>query len=135
MSDASPVFVHRLQARFRDCDPVGHVNNAVYFTYFEQARIAWWRQVGGEARFPGANTVIVHAECDYKAPVFPQDELDIRVYLDGIGRSSITLSYEILQVAHGAVVATGRTTNVTVDATSRTTIPVPEAARALLTRQ
>ena len=37
------IFTHRLEVRFRDCDPMGHVNNAVYLTYLEQARFAHWR--------------------------------------------------------------------------------------------
>ena len=41
------IFVHRLEVRFRDCDPMGHANNAVYLTYLEQARFAHWREVWG----------------------------------------------------------------------------------------
>ena len=41
-------FRHRLQVRFRDCDIFGHVNNAVYFTYMEEARWAYWRELMGE---------------------------------------------------------------------------------------
>ena len=37
------IFSHTLEVRFRDCDPMGHVNNAVYLTYLEQARLAQWR--------------------------------------------------------------------------------------------
>ena len=55
---------HRLGVRFRDCDAMGHVNHAVYFTYFEQARLMRWRHLGGGTGLPGASTVIVHAECD-----------------------------------------------------------------------
>lgn len=41
------IFSHRLDVRFRDCDPMGHVNNAVYLTYLEQARLALWRSLWG----------------------------------------------------------------------------------------
>ena len=56
------IFTHRVEVRFRDCDPLGHVNNAVYLTYLEQARLMQWRRLwrfgglravdhaGGEAR-------------------------------------------------------------------------------------
>jgi acyl-CoA thioester hydrolase len=40
-------FIHRVEVRFRDCDPMGHVNNAVYLTYLEQARFAHWRALWG----------------------------------------------------------------------------------------
>jgi Thioesterase-like superfamily len=42
----TPIFIHRLEVRFRDCDPMGHVNNAVYLTYLEQARFSHWRAIG-----------------------------------------------------------------------------------------
>ena len=41
------IYFHRLDVRFRDCDPLGHVNNAVYLTYLEQARFAHWRALWG----------------------------------------------------------------------------------------
>jgi YbgC/YbaW family acyl-CoA thioester hydrolase len=40
------IFTHQLEVRFRDCDAMGHVNNAVYLTYLEQARFAHWRANG-----------------------------------------------------------------------------------------
>ena len=50
-------FTHRLEVRFRDCDPMGHVNNAVYLTYLEQARFAHWRALWGfgEHRAPAGH--------------------------------------------------------------------------------
>ena len=38
-------FAHQIEVRFRDCDSMGHVNNAVYFTYMEQTRFAYWREL------------------------------------------------------------------------------------------
>ncbi len=133
MSERSPAFTYRLTVRFRDCDLYGHVNNAVYFTYFEQTRLAWWRSLGGTTGFPGAGTVIVHAECDYRAPAFVHDELDVHLTLLNIGRSSVAIAYEIVNAGTGQRIAEGRTVNVTVTPDGRSTIPVPDAARALLT--
>jgi acyl-CoA thioester hydrolase len=133
MSDTAPAFTHRLVVRFRDCDMLGHVNNAVYFTYLEQARLAWWRHLGGGSGFPGANTVIVHASCDYRAPAFLNDELDVRVALAAVGRSSVTLTYAIVNSVTGQLIAEGKSVNVTVDETATKPIAVPEATRALLT--
>jgi acyl-CoA thioester hydrolase len=112
---------------------LGHVNNAVYFTYLEQARLAWWRHLGGGSGFPGAHTVIVHASCDYRAPAFLNDELDIRVRLASVGRSSVTLTYEIVNATTGLTIVEGKTVNVTVDPSGTKTIPVPDQTRALLT--
>jgi len=132
MSGMPTAFTHRLAVRFRDCDMLGHVNNAVYFTYLEQARLAWWRHLGSGTGFPGANTVIVHASFDYRAPAFLNDELDIRVTLAGIGRTSVTLTYEVVNAATGQTLGEARTVNVTVDGSGTKTIPVPDHTRALL---
>ena len=43
----SHLFTHRLEVRFRDCDPLGHTNNAVYLTYLEQTRLQYWRELWG----------------------------------------------------------------------------------------
>jgi acyl-CoA thioester hydrolase len=128
------MFVHRLTVRFRDCDAMGHVNHAVYFTYMEQCRFALWRALGGGDGLPGAATIIVHAECDYRAPAFVHDELEIRLTLGEVGRSSFTFSYAIVHVPSGRPIADGRTINVTYDYAAGRTIPIPLEARALLER-
>lgn len=132
MSD-SIAYRHRLVVRFRDCDAMGHVNHAVYFTYFEQSRLTWWRSLGGGSGFPGAATNIVHAECDYRAPAFVHDELEVRLKLKAIGRSSVTLGYELVNVATNVVLAEATTVNVTLDPETRRTIPVPDATRKRMT--
>jgi acyl-CoA thioester hydrolase len=125
-------FRHRLVVRFSDCDPMGHVNHAVYFTYFEQCRLTWWRHLGGEVGMPGAATVIVHAACDYRAPAYAHEELEVRLRLGAVGRTSVTLRYEIVNAVSGQHLAEGRTVNVTLDRATRAPIPVPEATRVLL---
>lgn len=132
MSERPIVFSHRLTVRFRDCDSMGHVNHAVYFTYFEQCRIGWWRHLGGGQGFPGAPTIIVHAECDYRAPAFPYDELEVHLRLSSIGRSSVVLTYEVVKAATGQLIAEGKTVNVTLDRETGRSVPVPERSRALL---
>ena len=124
---------HRLQVRFRDCDAMGHVNHAVYFTYFEQCRLTFWREQTG-APSPHARVIIARAECDYRAPAHFGDELEIRLAVAEIGRSSFTLRYQITQVASAALVAVGSTVMVAYDYPSGKSVPLPDEARALLER-
>lgn len=133
MSDRS-VFTHRLGVRFRDCDMFGHVNNAVYFTYFEEARVAWWRNLGA-ADLPSGGTVVVHAECDYRVPVLLNHPLEVEVFLVGIGRTSYTLGYRLVRTDIGALMAEGKTVSVTTDPVTGQPIPVPETLRALMLGQ
>ena len=76
----------------------------------------------------------MHAECDYRAPALAHDQLEVRLNLGAIGRSSVTLTYEIVNATTGVRLAEGRTVNVTLDPATRQLIPVPEATRALLER-
>jgi acyl-CoA thioester hydrolase len=124
---------HRLCVRFRDCDAMGHVNHAVYFTYFEQGRLTFWREVTGSPS-PHTRVIIAHAECDYRSPAHFGDELEVRVAVGEIGRSSFTLTYEIVHVAANRLVATGKTVMVSYDYEKGATMPMPAATRELLER-
>lgn len=131
MSSAFP-FTHRLEVRFSDCDSMGHVNHAVYFTYLEQCRFALWRHLYGISGLPGTGTIMAHAECDYRAPAFVNDALDVRVKVSDISRSSFALVYEIANATTGQRLADGRTVIVTYDYAGGRSMPIPAEARALL---
>ena len=125
---------HRLCVRFRDCDAMGHVNHAVYFTYFEQCRLTCWRELTGTAS-PHTRVIIARAECDYRAPAHFGDELEVRMTIGEIGRSSFGLAYEIVQVGGTAgVVAVGKTVMVCYDYAAGASMPLPEATRSLLSQ-
>jgi len=110
---------------------MGHVNHAVYFTYFEQCRLTCWRELTG-APHPHTRVIIAHAECDYRAPALFGDELEVALTVAEIGRSSFALRYEIHHVASGRPIATGKTVMVSYDYQSGKSTPLPVATRALL---
>ena len=122
---------HRLSVRFRDCDAMGHVNHAVYLTYFEQGRLTCWRELTG-APSPNTRVIIARAECDYRAPAHFGDELEIGVRVGDIGRSSFSLVYEIVQVGSGRLVASGKTVMVSYDYDAGASVPLPAATLQLL---
>jgi acyl-CoA thioester hydrolase len=122
---------YRLSVRFRDCDAMGHVNHAVYFTYLEQCRLTFWREVTG-APSPHTRVIVARAECDYRAPAHFGDELEVGLRVGEIGRSSFVLKYEIVHVAGGHLIATGTTVMVSYDAAAGKSVPLPEASRILL---
>lgn len=131
MSTERFAFRHRLDVRFRDCDALGHVNNAVYFTYLEQCRLTYWRQMTGEGS-PLSRVIVARAECDYRAPARFGDQLEIRLSIGEIGRSSFALLYAIVDVASGRLVAEGRTVMVTYDYAAGRSVPIPDETRQLL---
>ena len=127
------IFSHRLDVRFRDCDPMGHANNAVYLTYLEQARLAHWRSLwgfGSRRDVPGV--ILARAEIDFRRPARYGDTLEIRIGLAAIGRTSFTYEYEIVDEA-GNAVATAKSVLVMYDYAAEKPMPIPEEIRAQLT--
>jgi acyl-CoA thioester hydrolase len=131
------IFTHRLDVRFRDCDPMGHVNNAVYLTYLEQARFAHWRALWGfdfEHLPDGTPGVILaRAEIDYRIPAKYGDVLDVRIGLEKVGRTSFTYAYEIFD-QRGALVTTARSVQVMYDYSASIPVPVSDEIRQKLTQ-
>ncbi len=117
-------FCHSVQVRFRDCDPMRHVNNAVYFTYLEQARFAYWREVMNMPHDDERSFILARAECDYKSPALPGESLDVWIRAASIGRSSFVFEYEIASGDDGRLVAVARSVQVMFDYTANRSIPV-----------
>jgi acyl-CoA thioester hydrolase len=129
-----------VEVRFRDLDAFGHVNSAVFLTYFEQARLAFWLALqpglaAGEAVEPSRiGFVVARAECDYASPARLGERLLVGCRAEDFGSSSFAFAYRIV-AAGGSVdaevrlVASGRTVQVTWDPASGRKIPLPEELR------
>jgi acyl-CoA thioester hydrolase len=128
-------FSHRLEVRFRDCDAMGHTNNAVYLTYLEQARFVHWRSLWGFGTpqlppgLPGV--ILARVECDYKRPTKYGDVLEIRLTVAEIGRTSFRYEYEIVDEG-GRTVVTAKTVQVMYDYKTEKPVPIPDEIRTLL---
>ncbi|WP_254538527.1 acyl-CoA thioesterase [Halomarina litorea] len=119
-------FVTTIQVRFKDIDAMDHVNSAVYFTYLEQARAAFYDEVIGE-RLDHVDTVIVSQELTYHAPVELGAEVRVELTIDGMGESSLPMSYEVY--GDGELAATGESVQVAYDREAGTSTPIPEVWR------
>ncbi|MGE5690744.1 MAG: acyl-CoA thioesterase [Pseudomonadota bacterium] len=115
-------FVWRERVRFRDCDAMGHVNNAVYSTYLEQARIG---VLGGLAEF-----ILARVEIDFRAELRAGEEVEIRTRCARVGTKSFDLEHELR--ADGRVVAEARSVLVAYDYDTGRSVPLPDAVRARL---
>ena len=122
------IFSHRIEVRFRDCDPMGHVNNAVYLTYLEQARLAQWRSLWGADAVP--SVILAKADVDYRLPAKYGDMLEIRIGLAAVGRTSFTYEYEIFD-ASGRIVVTARSVQVMYDYAAGRPVPIPDEIRRI----
>ena len=126
------VFSHRIDVRFRDCDPRKHVNNAVYHTYLEESRLALWRHLFGAGGMPGVGTILARTEIDFLAPAFAHEALDVRVNIADLGRSSITMTYDIVNAKTEQTLVRAKAVIVTFDYAANTTTPIPAEARDVL---
>src|SRR5688572_1821383 len=120
---------HRLQVRFRDCDPMGHANNAAYFTYMEQARWSYWLQLTGNSHPTLPGVILARAECDFLRPARPGEWLDVWLGATRLGRSSFTIECEILG-EDKAPVARGLTVQVMFDYAEGKSVVLPDWFRA-----
>ena len=110
--------------RWDDLDAFGHVNNAVYLTYAQEARFAWSGIL---------EMVVARAEVDFIAPIYDGDTfLDIELWVSAIGNSSFTITYEIKM--KGELVARVKTVQVTVDMGTKKSHPIDDEQRAFLTK-
>lgn len=126
MTDA---FRHRttIQVRFRDTDSFGHVNNAVFFSYAELARIRYFVDLlQPERGFEGMPLILARVECDFRSPILFGQEITVQTRVDRIGRSSIAMSHRMTATPDDRVVGEVQSVLVTYDYTAARSIPVPD---------
>lgn len=117
-------FSTSLTPRYRDIDANGHVNHAVYATYMEEARTAYWRTVVG-GRLSEAGVAIVSLEIEYQSELSLDDAVTIEMGVGRLGNSSIPHHYRI--TAGDRVAALGNAVMVAFDRDTRSSRPIPDA--------
>lgn len=127
------IFSTPINVRFRDLDAMGHVNNAVFFTYFEQGRLDLFNSASSENTFPGFDFILAHISCDYLKPVTIDDRLVLQIRVSNIGSKSFTFDYTIVNRNDADVLyATGKSVQVCYDYQAEATLSVPEDLHTLL---
>lgn len=121
-----------IDVRFRDLDTMGHVNNAIYATYLEEARSAYYRDVVGVA-LPDVGTVLAHLSIDYESSIDVSDEVSVRMRVSELGESSIRMEYIVL--ADGGSAATAKTVQVCFDRELGESRPIPTEWRKRIQAQ
>jgi acyl-CoA thioester hydrolase len=119
-------FTHTETVRFRDVDSMGHMNNAVYATFLEQARIAFLRPRGADQ----STMILARLEIDFRRPVATGDTVAIDVRPGGVGTKSFELEYTMR--VDQDVVAEARSVLVAYDYAAASSVEVPNALREAL---
>ena len=135
-AEANLLYELHLVPRWADMDALGHINNATYFTYCEQARISWFDEIGKGASLAGGTPegpVVVNAHCTFlKAVVYPA-RLIVRISGGIPGRSSFETYYEIRDADDTDILyTTGSSKVVWVNHREGRSAPLPPEIRELL---
>ena len=119
-----------LHARYTDYDTKGHVNNAVYLTYFEIARGHAWREHLGLPDDP--EFVVAEARVRYLSPAMVGESLEIEIRTTEIRTKAWVWTYAVRCADDGRAIAEGTTVQVWYDYARRTSAPIPDHVRERL---
>ena len=123
-------YTTEIDVRFRDIDAMGHVNNAVYATYIEQARTEYFRDVL-DADISALATVLASLSVDFRRPVELTDgTVSVEIAISELGTSSVTMTHEIR--TGDELVAEADATLVSLDPDSGEPAPIPDEHRSTI---
>ena len=119
--------VHSQDIQFRDIDGLGHVNNAVYLNYLENAKIAYFREVIGSADLDRLG-IVADVKIAFRSPTFLGEALAFGIRVARIGTTSMEFAF-LVEGPDGRPVADGTSVHVCFDYDMRKPIPVPDEWR------
>jgi len=127
-------YTHPITVRYRDLDPQGHVNNAVYLTYLESARIGYYQQVGIYRPEQQVLTglVVVRNEIDYLAPIGLGQKLSVSLRVERLGHKSIAFAFQMASLPDERPLAQGRSVMVAYDNDAQQGVPIPPEWREMI---
>lgn len=123
-------YKHRVpvQLRFNDADALGHVNNSVYFSFYDLGKTEYFKTIHGKyIDTKDIDIVVVHAEVDFLSPVFLSDEIEVQTAVASIGNKSFTLMQQIVDTKTDTVKCVCKTIMVGFDPQTNTSKPISEA--------
>ena len=125
-------FFHRIEVRYGDLDPQGHVNNAKYLTFFEQARVRYMIHLSlytEDQSFKKIGVIVADTHIAFLAPIHYGVDIKVGVRTSKLGNKSMTIEQKIVNNANGQEMARGEVVTVTFDYAAQNTISIPEEWR------
>lgn len=125
-------FYHPVEVRYGDLDPQGHLNNAKFLTYFEQARIQYWIQMGlftKDQSFMEIGIIVADIHLTYLAPVYFGQNIKVGVRVAKLGNKSMTWAQNLVDTDTDKELARGELIIVAYDYKAGKTIPLPQEWR------
>lgn len=128
-------YLHPITTRWHDNDVYGHVNNVVYYNYFDSAVNSWLIEQGGLDIHHGEQVAfVVSSGCDYFAPIAFPDAIEIGVRVAKLGNSSVQYELAVFKADVEDACAVGRFVHVFVERASNNSCPIPDGPRDALHR-
>ena len=137
MSDTSPAARNKqlaripMSVRWRDMDAMGHVNNAKYISFLEEARVRWMLGVEGVSMNDRIAPVVANTNVNYRAPIVWPNDIVVELFVERLGNSSVTIGHRIVDGKNGnTLYSDGNVVVVWMDTATGKSAPLPEAVRA-----
>ena len=130
-------FFHPIEVRYGDLDPQGHLNNAKYLTFFEQARVRYMIHLDlypQDQSFMKVGVIVADAHIAFLAPIHFGEDVKVGVLTSKLGNKSMTIEQNIVNNASGQEMARGEVVTVTFDYQSKKTISIPEEWREKISK-
>ncbi|APO96898.1 acyl-CoA thioesterase [Xanthomonas vesicatoria] len=120
-----------ISVRWRDMDSMGHVNNAKYISYLEEARVRWMLGVQGVSMTDRIAPVVAATNVNYKRPLVWPNDITVELFVERLGSSSITIGHRIVDQKDDSVLySDGNVVVVWIDTQTGKSAALPDAVRA-----
>lgn len=127
-------FSTAMEVRWRDLDALNHVNNAVYFTYLEQARVHYLRELEVVPDTPsGIGFILAEAHCQFKSPLTLGERVTVYIRVSELRNSSFVFEYR-MEGEDQRLAAEARSIQVCYDYEKKRPVPISDAWREAIIR-
>jgi acyl-CoA thioester hydrolase len=127
------IFSINIEIRFSDLDALGHVNNAVFFTYFEEGRKNFSQQFFQLSHPSDFRFIMAHTCCDYLKPIVLTDKIRLQMWIRNIGTKSFGFGYKLVHESDPSMVyATGESVQVCYDHDKKQSMILPNEMKEAL---
>ena len=132
--NAQKVFTMPIDIRFKDLDSLGHVNNAVFITYFEEGRKTFFQKFFDVRKASELNFIMAHVRCDYLKPIeLSHRRVTLQMKVSRMGNKSFDLEYRLIDRTDPDVIfATGASVQVSFDYQANKSVRISDKMRAML---
>ena len=128
-------FYYPLEVRYGDLDPQGHLNNAKYLTFIEQARLQYIKHLGlwDGSSFFNIGVILADVHLTFRSPIHLGQPVRVGVRVSRLGNKSLNMEYRLEDASNGQELAGGSSVSVAYDYHNSKTIPLPEHWRKVIT--